>query len=181
MCIRDRTQIALNFLDGVNLDVTVNGTLYPATQDFDYRWDNNGVSAGTKVVTVNGDFETLELNPDQIKIEGLNNDGWGAFCYKVVNKDANANLYGTNSRHDRSNQEFWGTAASVGGEGVIVSRMGDTTSRPVQYPDPLFYKGWRDNPETHPDRRTFHRIWSATGKLAISFFNYNENAKNPVV
>jgi len=168
-------QIALVFLDGVNLDVTLNGQLFPSSSAFDYTL--NG--AGVKVVSISGKFETLHLNPNQIKNSSLNNDGFGAFSYKVVNKDASANLYAVN-RVDDGNINFWGQQPSTNGLGIINNRSGDTVYG-SKYPDPLFYLGWRENPVTQPNNRTFHPSWSNTGKIAISFLNLGKNHGSPAV
>ncbi len=169
----DGTEVALVFLDGVNFDVTINGSLYSSNSPFDYTF--NG--AGVKVVAVAGDLVSMSLNSNQIRVPGLNNDGFGWFVYKVVNKDANTDMYGINAIHDGS-QEFWGEPASNNPAGIMVSRSGDTVYG-MQYPDPLFYQGWRFDPVNQPHNRTFQSAWSNTGKVAISFFNYGINADEP--
>jgi hypothetical protein len=168
------TQIALVFLDGVNLDVTVNGTLYSASTPFHYTFNNNGVTAGAKVVTVSGNLTTMQLNPNQLKRQGLDADGFGLFSYKVVNKNSGTNLNGIHAINNGS-QEFWGTAATSNPLGIIVSRLGDTVYK-TKYPDPLFYLGWRNYPVDQPNNRNFTQHWSKTGKMAFIYFNLGKNS-----
>lgn len=169
------TQIALVFIDGVNFDVTLNGTLIPSSRGFDYTFG----SAGVKVVTVSGNITSMALNPNQIKVSGLNNEGFGAFGYKLVNKNADANLYAINANNN-GNPEFWGQPASINPLGVINNRSGDTVYG-TSYPDSLFYLGWRFDPVNQPNNRTFEAVWSATGKMAITFINYGVNHNNPAI
>lgn len=168
-------QIALIFLDGVHFDVTINGVLIPASRGFDYKFG----SAGVKVITTSGNFTTMALNPNQIKVGGLNNDGFGFFGYKVVNKNSSTNLYAINNNNN-GNQHFWGTPATSNALGLINNRSGDTVYG-TTYSDPLFYLGWRSNPVNQPNNRNFESVWSNTGKIAISFMNYGANHPNPVV
>ena len=168
-------QVALVFLDGVNFDVTINGVLIPSTRGFDYTFGG----AGVKVVTTSGNLNSMALNPNQIKVSGLNNEGFGFFSYKVVNKNSNANLYAINA-NDNGNPEFWGQPASSNPLGIIVNRSGDTVYG-TSYPDALFYLGWRFDPVNQPNNRNFEAQWSNTGKAAITFFNYGKNHGNPAV
>lgn len=170
----ENTQVALVFLDGVNLDVTVNGTLYSANTPFDYTFNNNGVTAGVKVVTVSGNLTTMQLNPNQLKQPGLDADGFGLFSYKVVNKNPDTNMFGIHAIHN-SSQEFWGNAATSNPLGIIVSRLGDTVYS-TAHADPLFYLGWRFDPVNQPNNRNFQSQWSNTGKMVFSFFNLGKPA-----
>ncbi len=168
-------QVALVFLDGVQFDVTINGVLVPASRGFDYTFG----SAGVKVITTDGNLNSMALNPDQIKVSGLNNEGFGFFSYKVVNKNSDTNLYSINGI-DNGNPEFWGQPASSNPLGIIVNRSGDTVYG-TSYPDGLFYLGWRFDPVNHPNNRNFEAQWSNTGKATITFFNYGQNHDNPAV
>ena len=168
-------QVALIFIDGVNIDVTLNGTLIPSTKGFDYSFG----SAGVKVVNLSGNLNSMHLNPSQLKPGGLNNEGFGAFGYKMVNKNSSANLFAINASND-GNPEFWGQPASTSPLGVINNRSGDTVYD-TKYPDALFYLGWRFDPVNQPNNRNFESQWSNTGKMAITFINYGKNHGNPAV
>tara|TARA_R100001143_G_C3360967_1_gene135592 strand:- start:12511 stop:14457 length:1947 start_codon:yes stop_codon:yes gene_type:complete len=168
-------QIALVFMDGVNIDVTLNGQLIPSTKGFDYTFG----SAGVKVVSLSSRLTTMHLNPAQIKSSSLNNDGFGFFSYKAVNKNSDANLYAINNVNN-GNAEFWGTPASTNALGLINNRSGDTVYG-TKYPDPLFYLGWRFDPVNQPNNRNFEATWSNTGKMAITFLNIGQNHPNPAV
>jgi|GEM_PF-1107370 len=168
-------QVALVFLDGTHFDVTINGTLIPASKGFDYTFG----SAGVKVISTSGNLKSMALDPNQIKVSGLNNEGFGHFSYKVVNKNSSANLYAINGNHN-GNAEFWGQPASSNPLGIINNRSGDTVYN-TKYPDALFYLGWRFDPINQPNNRNFEDQWSKTGKVAISFFNYGKNHGSPAV
>ncbi|MEX0595599.1 MAG: hypothetical protein WD512_03790, partial [Candidatus Paceibacterota bacterium] len=168
-------QIALVFLDGVNLDVTLNGKSFASSTPFDYTVGG----AGVKVVSLSSTWETMHLNKNQITNSSLNNEGFGKFSYKVVNKNASADLYNIN-RVDDGNENFWGQQASTNGLGIINNRSGDTVYG-SKYPDSLYYLGWRYDPVNQPNNRTFEKQWSNTGKITISFLNLGVNHDNPAV
>jgi hypothetical protein len=170
-------QVALTFLDGEFFDVALNGQIYSfsARSPDDPAWDYAFADARGQVIELDHELATMALDPAQIRVQGLNNEGYGLFGYKVVNKNADADLYQTNGNHD-DNPEFWGNAATVDPLGIIVSRMGNTiTGR--QYPDPFFYYGLLDQ---QTGSRVFDPSWSATGKIGINFINYGENAPDPL-
>ena len=167
-------EVALVFLDGVNFDVTINGVLIPASRGFNYRFGHSGV----KVVNLSGNLSSMQLNPGQIR-RSVNNQGFGFFSYKVVNKDPGTNLYAINGNHN-GNPLFWGQPASSNPLGVIVNRSGDTVNN-TRYPDSLFYLGWRFDPVNQPNNRNFQSGWSSTRKVVISFFNLGQNHPNPAV
>lgn len=168
-------QVALVFMDGVNLDVTINGSLIPSTRSFDYTFGG----AGVKVISLSSNLVSMQLNPAQIRNSTLNNDGFGFFGYKAVNKNSSANLYAINDINN-GNPEFWGQPASSNGLGVINNRSGDTVYG-TKYPDPLFYLGWRYDPVNKPNDRNFESVWSNTGKVVITFLNLGQNHPNPVL
>lgn len=168
-------QVALIFLDGVNLDITLNGQVIPSTRGFDYTFAGSGV----KVVSLSSNLVTMNVNPDQVRNSTLNNDGFGFFSYKVVNKNSDANLFGINNV-DNGNAEFWGQPASTNPLGIINNRSGDTVYE-TRYSDALFYLGWRFDPANQPNNRNFEAQWSRTGKMAITFFNLGINHPNPAI
>src|SRR5665811_67783 len=132
-------EIAFVFNDGRHFDVQVNGGLLPKERPFDYTFTNdNGGQAGVKIVKTTS-LKTVELDPDQIKVSGLGNDGFGEFEYKIVNKDPGYDLTKISTTASLSR------SANINPVGVTVSRTGDTVYFD-KYPDPLFYKGWRDQP-----------------------------------
>lgn len=170
-------EVAVTFLDGEFFDVALNGQIYsfsgrsPDDPAWDYAFDD----ARGQVIELDHQLATMALDPDQIRVQGLNNEGFGSFAYKVVNKNGDADLYQTNGIHDE-NPEFWGNPATVDPLGVIVSRMGNTITG-AQFPDPLFYYGLLDQ---QTGSRVFDPSWSATGKIGINFIEYGDNAPEPV-
>ena len=168
--------IALTFLDGVFFDVEINGVTYPfagRTAD-DPNWDYAFDNARGEVITTTNLFTTLALDPAQIRVLGINNEGFGFFSYKVVNKNPDADLYSINGIHD-DNPEFWGNPADVDPLGVIVNRSGNTITG-TQFPDPYFYLGLLDQTT---GLRVFGTHWSDTEKMAITFFNYGQDHPDP--
>lgn len=176
-----QVQVAVTFLNGHFFDVALNGQVFSfsgRTIDdpaWDYGFVNSlGQNARGQVIELDHELATMALDPTQIRVEGLNNEGFGNFGYKVVNKDADANLYETNGNHN-DNPEFWGNADPDAPLGIIVSRSGNTITG-TQYPDHLFYYGLlkRDT-----GSRVFDPSWSGTGKIGISFLGYGEDSENP--
>ncbi len=117
----------------------------------------------------------MALQPEQIRVEGLNNDGFGFFSYKVVNKNPDTDLTSINGTYD-GNPEFWGEPADTAPLGVIVNRSGNTLTG-TQFPAPHFYLGLLDQ---NTGTREFDSLWSETEKVAISFFNYGQDHPEPV-
>ena len=168
--------IAITFLDGVFFDVTINGVTYPfaGRSENDPNWDYAFGAARGQVITMSHLFATLAIDPDQIRVSGLNNEGFGFFSYKIVNKNADADLYAINDTFD-DNPEFWGNPADVDPLGIIVNRSGNTITGTL-YPDPYFYLGLLDQTT---GSRVFDAIWSDTGKIGISFFNHGQDHPDP--
>jgi len=170
-------QVAVTFLDGDFFDVALNGQIYhfAGRSPDDPAWDYAFGNARGQVILLDHQLATMALDPNQVRVPGINNEGFGALAYKVVNKNADANLYATNGNHDE-NPEFWGNAAVDSPLGIIVSRVGNTITG-TEFPDPLFYFGLLDQTT---GSRVFHPSWSATGKVGISFLSYGQNSDNPV-
>ncbi len=176
-----QVEVAVTFLNGHFFDVALNGQVFSfsdrALDDpaWDYGFINSlGQNARGQVIELDHELATMAVDPSQIRVEGLNNEGFGNFGYKVVNKDADANLYETNGTHD-DNPEFWGNTAADDPLGIIVSRSGNTITG-TQYPDPLFYYGLL---KQDTGSRVFDSSWSGTGKIGISFLGYGENSEDP--
>lgn len=159
-------QVAVTFLKGLSFDVWVNGI--KLQDEFDYTFsvprDYNAVNdrAGVKIIALDKLFETLVIDKNQTDV-----------AIKVLNRDPENDLMKIDSRHDDTNPNFWGTPALNNHPlGIIYSKHGDTTQKEgEEIPDPLFYKGWREDPVNNPNNRDFHPQWSATGKIVISFMS----------
>jgi len=158
-------QVAVTFLKGKSIDAWVNGI--KLQDDFDYTFsvpsDYNAVNnqAGVKIIGLSEPFKTFVFDKEQSHTS-----------VKVVNRDPDNDLTKIDSRHDNTNPNFWGTPALNNHPlGIIYSAKGDTIERDKPYPDPLFYKGWREDPINRPNDRDFHPQWSATGKIVISFLD----------
>jgi len=155
-------EMALVFLGGDSFDAWVNDE--KVKDEFDYTFPKpDGVSAGVKIVKLSEKFKTLVI--DKTK---------GHKGIKVVNRDPDNDLTRINANHtNEGDPNFWGQPAKSSFPlGVIYGPLGDTTQpEGEKVPDPLFWRGWREDPINRPNDRDFHSQWSDTGKIVISFLS----------
>ena len=155
-------EMALVFLGGESFDAWVNGQ--KVKDEFDYTFPKpDGVKAGVKLIKLSEKFKTLVM----VKTKGHKG-------IKVVNRDPDNDLTRINANHtNEGDPNFWGQPAKSSFPlGVIYGPLGDTTQpEGEKVPDPLFWRGWREDPINRPNDRDFHSQWSDTGKIVISFLS----------
>ena len=138
------------FAFGTPVDVKLNDTWYQFSGRSinDARWDSRLGNARGQVITLDRTVRRIELNPNQIRFDGLNNHGFGFTSIKIMQKHPDANLRALDSEVGSINN--W--AYSYDDKGILVLRNGFNA---VFAPDPYFYI--QDLPNS----------WTSSGKLVI--------------
>lgn len=129
------TQVAIVYGDGNYFPVTLvnaDGTEFEVLGNdlFPLQEGNSLPNARAAEITVTGVLKGIKIDPETIQYSGLNNEGFGAFHYKVVNKRPGFNFRNQlNKNHQlpTGDQDFWGEPNLLTREyGVIYSRLGTT-------------------------------------------------------
>ncbi|MFT4261176.1 MAG: hypothetical protein ACMXX9_01965 [Candidatus Woesearchaeota archaeon] len=176
-------EAAFIFLDMEPKDIRIftsdhpEGLVYTA-DDITYTFTNDRGEISHVILVQADTINNFELvNPDQIKKEDFDNQGWGHFVYKVNNKGPNANM--------RDMQNLWYKNAEDEAPfhtpaGFIAGRHASTHG--LDCVDDDFYKGpidphscdrTSDPMLCNNARRGFFGDIIKYNKFSVTFYNYN--------
>ena len=162
-----KVTITIVYQDARNIDVWINENIIPSSRGFD-RVTTGGDNRkyGWKTVQIDT-LNRVRLNPNDIKKSGLNNEGFGFFSMKIVDRAPEYDMNKLDAVHkiNPPNPNFYGESYSLG---YIWNRSGDTI-KDLEAQDPTFFNKY------------FTPQWSGTGKIVLALFNYGINHPRPVV
>lgn len=152
------TKVLIMNLNAPGIDVKLNGKWFKLEGHKSAKMQGKDFTG--RIINLHGNLNNLELDPEQIRVDGLNLFGFGKFYYKIMNKHPDSNLTAPYWYGDSEGINYWGKPYPDQPFAFIKSAGGHNTT---VNPDPDFYK------------LSVPEHFNNTGKIAIFFSGYGKN------